>query len=158
MTTTSNLIQKQKQAGHAAASTSNAVSDAVDVLNDFYLTVQLPTGSDGNTTVTAANDSVAVSVPLDCKLQNAYLTATAAITNTAGDTILVNVATNGVAAITFDSDDLAATAAANSATALTVNTVNSFVDIGEVVLVSYTMEDNTNNYLEGILTLGFRRV
>ncbi len=167
MSDITNVIAKQKQLYHNAGANSSATSDAVDSINDFFITVKLPTGSDGNTTVTAANDSVATTAPVDCKLVSAYFATTPTITSTAGgrastsgpatDTININVQTNGVAVVNFNSDNLAAASGANAVVTLTVNSVNSFLDAGEVCLIDYNMEDNTNNYIEGELVLGFRR-
>jgi len=158
MSDTTNVTTKQKQLYHDSAANAQAVSDAVDALTDIVVNVQLPTGSDGEDSINAANDSVCITMPVNCKLQSAYLTATNTITSTGTDTILVTVKTNGVTAATFNSDTLAAAISANGVSAITVNTVNSFVDAGEVVLIAYTMEDNANNYIEGELILGFRRV
>lgn len=158
MSVTTNVVAKFKQLFHNAGTTSNAVSDAVDALNDFYITVQLPVGYDGNTAAAAANAAVTVPVFADSKLLGAKLSATTAMTNTAGDDVVLTVATNGVTVCTYNSNAAATGAiAANGVSNLTVTTTNSFVDAGEKILVAYAMADNTNNYLNGTLTLQLRR-
>lgn len=143
-----------------AGATPSDVDSAVDDKNAFFITVKLPTGSDGNAAAAAANDSVVTTVPVDAKLEAAYLTCTPALTNVAGDTITLNVKTNSISAVAFDSDNLTDSNGANSANSvitLSVTTTNSFLDAGEVCLIDYTMEDNTNNYIEGELVLKFSR-
>jgi len=157
MSDTTNVIAKQKQLYYNAGTTSNAVSDAVDALNDIHMNVQLPSAISDGGAAAAANSELSFALPLAAKLVGANFGTTMAMTNTAGDTIAVTVTTNAVSAATFDSDDLAATASAGDIVAFTVNSTVAAFASGEKIKVEYTLEDNTNNYLDGILTLTFRR-
>ena len=155
MSDTTNVIAKQKALYHDANSSN--VSDAVEAMHDIIINVKLPTGSDGNAAVGAADDSLVVTTPVDAKLVSAYFAATVSITNEAANTIALTIKTNGETAVSFDSDDLAATVAANAIAELTVNAANSFLDAGEVCLIAYTQQQVAENYLEGELVLTFRR-
>jgi len=155
MSDTTNVIAKQKALYHDANSSN--VSDAVEAMHDIILNVKIPTGSDGNTAVAAADDSLVTTLPVNGKLVSAYFATTVDITNEAANTIALTVKTNGITAISFDSDDLAATVSANSIATLTVDASNSFLDAGEACLIAYTQQQVAENYLEGELVLTFRR-
>lgn len=158
MSVTTNIVAKFKQLFHSAGTTSNAVSDAVDALNDIYIAVKVPDASKcpGGNAANATNSSITLTLPIDTKLVSAYMTSTNAIDNDAADTIFVNVSVNGVAAIAFDSDATAGIAA-NAAAALTVNTVNSYLDAGEPCIISYAQQTAAKNFIDGVVTLAFRR-
>jgi len=157
MSDTTNIIAKIKQAYYNAGSTSNAVSDAVEAMNDVLVNIQLPAtqkGDDGNAQ-TSVNNQVAFTLPVDCVLQSAYLSSINAIDNAEADTIFLNVSVNAVSVIAFDSDDSDGIGA-NAVSALTVNSIPQ-LDAGEVVLVAYAHQTAANNFLDGVLTMNFRR-
>lgn len=155
MSTTTNIQAKFKQLFHTAGANTTDTSDTVDSLNDVIVNIKLPNGNDGNAAVGAANSSVTFTLPYSAKLYKAYLSSTNAIDNAAADTIFVNVSVNGTAAIAFNSDNLASTLAANTATALTVT--NASLSAGNAVVVSYAQQTVANNFVDGILTLVFQR-
>jgi hypothetical protein len=160
MSVTTNVIAKFKQLFYNSGTTPDLVDTAVEAMNDYFYTVKLPNGADGNSAVTAANSAVTIPVFVDSKLIAAKLSCDKdkAILNTAADDIVVTIATNGVTVSTFNSNAAATGAvAANATVNLTVNTVNSFVDAGENILVAYTMADNTNNTPNAIISLQLRR-
>jgi len=155
MSTTTNIITKQKQLDYNSGANAAVVSDAVDALHYEIVNIKLPLDNDGNSAATAENSQVAFTLPFAATLTSAYLSSTNAIDNAAADTIFVNVSVNAVSSIAFDSDDLAASIAANAVSALTVTEKD--LAAGEVVLVAYAQQTAANNYLDGILQLNFRR-
>jgi DNA/RNA-binding domain of Phe-tRNA-synthetase-like protein len=158
MSVTTNIVAKFKQLFYNAGDNSNAVSDAVEQFNDFFIAVQVPAEPAGNAYAAAANGSVALTVPYNAKLVGCNICTTPAVTNATGDDIVITVTTNGATAATYNSNASAQGAiSANSVGAFSVNTVNSFIDAGEVCKLAYTMADNTNNYLNGVVTITFRR-
>lgn len=161
MSTTTNVIAAQKGLYHGQGANSSDLDSAVDALHDIVVTVNVPgvvDDGDGNASAAAsASGSILTTVPVNCKLVSAYFCTVPTITSTAGDTVTLNVTTNGVAAVNFDSDDLASASGANTVVALTVDDSNSFVDAGEAVNIIFAAEDGPNNFLQGTLVLGFRR-
>lgn len=157
MSVTTNIVTKFKQLFYNAGTTPDLVDSAIDAMDDIIVAIKVPSGNDGNAASAAVNSAMSFALPVDTKLIGAKMSTTNAIDNAAADTINLNVAVNGIVAVAFDSDALAATLAANTVTNLTVNTVNSFLDAGEVCIVSYLQQVAANNYLDGIVTLQFRR-
>jgi hypothetical protein len=158
MSVTTNVIAKMKQLFYNAGDNSNAVSDAIDQFNDFFIAVHVPAEPAGNAYAAAANGSVAVTVPYNSKLVGCNICTTPAITNATGDDIVMTVTANGVTSASYNSNASAQGGIkANSVGAFSMTVTNSFVDAGEVCKLAYTMADNTNNYLDGYVTLTFRR-
>lgn len=155
MSVTTNILTKWKEFFYNTGSSEIAVSNAVTNFHSTTLSVKLPTGTDGNTAAAAANGSLVLTVPVDCKLSASYYAnGPVALTNATGDDIVVTVSTNGIACSTYNTNAAAQGAvAANAIGTFSTNTVNSYVDAGEKILVVYTMADNTNNYLNGNLIL-----
>ena len=157
MTTTANIIQKKKQQYHAAASTSNAVSDAVDALDDIFIPLRVPfaMSADGNAG-NGVNDSTTMSFAVATELVGGKYAATTALSNVEGDTVTITVSCNGSAAVAFDSDDIT-NVAANAVTDFSVTAANAALAAGTTCHVEFTIEDAQNNPLDGIITLQFRR-
>lgn len=157
MSVTTNIVQKLKQFCYNAGDNAAAVHTATEALSDMIVAVRVPNGTDGNAYTAAENSSVTLTMPVDCKLQSAYFCTTAVCDSTAGNTKTLTVNTNGWTAVSFYSDALAANAAVNSVMTLTTNTINSYVDAGEAVVVEYKNQTVGSNALMGTLVLSFRR-
>ena len=159
MSVLTNVLTKMKQAWYNTGANSEVVAAAVDKMEGQVVSIRLPSGADGNAVAAAADSSVLLTVPWDCRLMSAYFVSTPAIVNTEAMDVVVSIATNGVTAGSYNSNAAAQGAvAANGVATFSMTTDNSYVDAGEKVLVAYTMADNTNNYLDGILTMNFYKV
>lgn len=148
MSVTTNIVAKMKQLFYNAGDNSNAVSDAVDIFNDFEVTLFLNTD----------NSIVCYSPPVDCKLVGAKILAgvTNITCNTAANTTVYTINTNGVTVNTFNTDAKSADIGAGTAYNLTVNTVNSFVDAGEICKVTLVNDQAGDDFPQHI-ALRFRR-
>jgi hypothetical protein len=159
MSVASNVLTKMKQLWYNTGANSEVVATAVDNYHGCILSCRLPNGADGALVNAAANGSVVMTVPFDARLMTASYTPTTATTEVAGDDVIITVSTNGVAAASYNSNAAAqGEAAVNAGMALSMTTVNSYIDAGEVLLVAYTMADVSDNYLDGILTMNFYKV
>lgn len=154
MSTTTNIVTKQKQANYNAGANSSDVDSAVEALHYEIVNVKLPSGNDGNAASAAANSSISFTLPFAATLTSAYMSSINAIDNAIADTIFVNVSVNGVSSIAFDSDATDGIAANGIAT-LTVTEAD--LDAGETVLVAYAQQTPANNYVDGVLQLVFKR-
>ena len=163
MSVTTNIFSDMARLFHscgsnqAAANAVSALEDKVYEIRDQILVAHLPSITDGNAAAAAANGSITMTSPFDCKLIKAYLCTTPAITNATGDDVIVGINTNGVTACSYNSNASAQGAIAANSVLSFSDPSNGYVDTGEVIKIYYTMADNTNNYLNAKVVMQFRR-
>ena len=152
MSTTTNIITSMQAFLHnKGANTSDARDTVSSVFNQWDIAIN-----------TYGDNFIGSYAPtVNCKLVGANIcTANAVIIgNTSGNFITYTVNTNGVTAATLNCEaDLAANIAVNSVQALTVNTANSFVDAGEIVLITVSTEAAADSNVVQHMTLRFEAV
>lgn len=154
-----NFVQRMKGFMHSVANTTAASAAAVDGM--FAETILLNLGqTDDADNATFANGHLIVTSHQDCKLEAAYLCPVLAVTNATGHDVVITIQTNGATVATFNSNAAVSGAAAiNAATAIGVNTTNSFLDAGEACKVAWTQADAANNTVRGAsIQLVFKKV
>ena len=153
MSTQSNIVEKQRAAYHGAGPNSADVQTAVNGFTDIVEYVRV-----GTNEATPVNGYSIVCPTVNCRLKEAHYIG-GALTSAAGDDAIITVTTNGISAVSWNTNSSAqANIAANALTDLNPTTTNAFVDTDEHCVVSYTMADTTNNAINGVIRLVFERV
>lgn len=149
MSSQSNVISQLKGFLHGAGANASDAAAAVQNVHLEHVALHLGAGVDG-TNANFANSHVTFAPAVDRKLVAVKLLNKVAVTNVAGDDIVITVITNGATVVTYNTNSAAngsANIAVNSCTDLGINTANSFANANTVTRVAWTQADAANNTL-----------
>ena len=154
MSTTTNIIAKQKQANYNAGATSGDVDSAVDDLNGVLITFKVGESTNAN----IVNTDLDAVMPFAATVDKMYYVPHFAVADTATDEILLTLSCNGNACASYNSNASADGAlAAQAIHTATITAANASIAAGEKLNLAMTAEDPTNNSPHGTVTVFLKR-